>query len=110
MNFIYTNPKTYPEQRNPPAPHYNAVRKTICKGKKRLALIYTPHNSDHSDPIPSLSRRDQLALLDSIMHPPTSERLAPALLRVLLDARLELGAEVADETLDRPCYRTKSLV
>lgn len=48
------------------------------------------------------ARRDKLALQLGIVIPATSQRLAAGLLGELLHAGLELGAEVADQTLDGP--------
>ena len=48
---------------------------------------------------------DQLPFLPRIMLPAASQRLTTVLLGKLLHARLQLGPEVADKTLDRPGKR-----
>ncbi len=51
---------------------------------------------------PLHTRRHQLALLSCIMRPAASQSSTAGLLCELLHACLQLGPEVADETLDRP--------
>jgi len=49
--------------------------------------------------------RDQLPFLPRVVFPTASQRLAAVLLGKLLHARLQLGPEVADKTLDGPGKR-----
>ena len=66
------------------------------------SLSLFPHNSLPTSFNILHARRDEHALLAGIVLPATSERLATALLCVLLDSGLKLGPEVSDQTLDGP--------
>ena len=50
-----------------------------------------------------LARRDEHALFLSVVRPSARSRLAAVLLGVPLDPLLELGSEMSDEALERPC-------
>lgn len=69
-------------------------------------IIHRPpiYHSPSSRPLTRFlhARRDQLALHLRIVVPAAGQGLAAGLLGELLHAGLELGAEVADQTLDGP--------